>query len=622
MPTFILREGICGLCGYTEYWPPWYYGPISDNLGNDNSETIVGNITFGTVSVTTAGHALTAIKGVIAGDQVKTNLDGEYKVTFTVPVDATLVSGAYTVEIGEKKRDFLLTGPVQDAVNGQVGTALKISGKFGPSNQRGGTITFSNTTITVADHTLKTIKGYVADDNSVYSDSTGEYEISFEIPDHVNGPVIIQLGASQFGFNVLPSVTLSSQKVVKYGDTITLNGRGFKVLDTLTVTVGDQQVTLPGGTTVDAVGKFTANIQILDSRWQATHDIIVSANASGSRIELDNALIIEPSIVVTPTGGTSNDTVTVSGHNFAGVGTSDDEIVYIDFGQTRPIMEIRKADFGGQPPGSFRATFVTGDQSLGGLLEVRARGSKSTPDATASFLYSHPDSNQNLQIETPVTGYTPGSTLTVVGTGYPKSADIGSITLKSAAGNLVVVTINNYIYGQDAGNSSTQVKTDADGKFKTAVSLPTTIAAGQYQVLMNLEDVNANGILDAGEDTNNNGQLDYHQNYQTISVIPKLTIAAGQSGKIGDTFTVSGVGFASSENVDIKLTDDNVELAAGTFPTDANGKFSSSTFTINQQTFGAKKILAIGRNSSLTAVGDQTISVLNQISKCESNNWQ
>ena len=103
---------------------------ISDNLGNDNSETIVGSITFGTVSVTTAGHALTAIKGVIAGDQVKTNLDGEYKVTFTVPVDATLVSGAYTVEIGEKKRDFLLTGPVQDAVNGQVGTALKISGKF------------------------------------------------------------------------------------------------------------------------------------------------------------------------------------------------------------------------------------------------------------------------------------------------------------------------------------------------------------------------------------------------------------------------------------------------------------------------------------------------------------
>ena len=131
---------------------------------------------------------------------------------------------------------------------------------------------------------------------------------------------------------------------------------------------------------------------------------------------------------------------------------------------------------------------------------------------------------------------------------------------------------------------------------------------------MNLEDVNANGILDAGEDTNNNGQLDYHQNYQTISIIPKLTIAVGQSGKIGDTFTVSGVGFASSENVDIKLTDDNVELAAGTFPTDANGKFSSSTFTINQQTFGDKKILAIGRNSSLTAVGDQTISVLNQIS--------
>ena len=210
----------------------------------DSSSTI-GGITFGTVEITAAGHALAAVKGTINSDQVVTNLDGEYKVTFTVPTDSTLVVGRYTIRIGDQTEEFLLTGPAQDTFSGQVGTVLKLTGQYGPTNRTIGTITFGSTAITTANHALIATKGEIDDTNRVKSDNGGAYEVSFEIPDHVNGPVEITFGQSKLAFQVLPSVSLSGPTIVKYGNTITLNGKGFKVLDTLTVTVGDQEIVFP-----------------------------------------------------------------------------------------------------------------------------------------------------------------------------------------------------------------------------------------------------------------------------------------------------------------------------------------------------------------------------------------
>ena len=77
---------------------------LSDQVG-DSSSTI-GEITFGTVEITEAGHGLAAIKGAINSDQVVTNLDGEYKVTFTVPTDSTLVVGPIRFGLATKHKSF------------------------------------------------------------------------------------------------------------------------------------------------------------------------------------------------------------------------------------------------------------------------------------------------------------------------------------------------------------------------------------------------------------------------------------------------------------------------------------------------------------------------------------
>merc|ERR1712096_370806 len=367
-------------------------------------------------------------------------------------------------------------------------------------------------------------------------------------------------------------------------------------------------------------------------------------------------------------------TVSVEGYNFSGVGALDDEIVYIDFGNTQPVIEVRDEDFGGQPPGSFKVSFVIREQTVGGLLAVRARGSQSSPDATASFLYSDPESNLNLQIEGSNTSFTPSSSVTLVGTGYLPLFEIGKPSLKLATVSPVDgtkllidkddadgIAITGVVYGQNT--NSGRVTTDSDGKFKISFTLPANIPAGDYRVFINLEDADGDGVGDAEnivlaspdhdgiigtpaadavgnipptnglddtnwevgdtyytvyEDANKNGQLDYSQAYQTLTIIPKLTVTPSQLGKVGGTFTVSGFGFGNQEVVDVKLTDDNVELTAGTFPTDTDGSFSSSTFEINQQSFGPKKILARKKTTLLTAVGDETISVQNQVSSASS----
>ncbi|MDP6997887.1 MAG: hypothetical protein QF569_17450, partial [Candidatus Poribacteria bacterium] len=243
---------------------------LSDKVG-DSSSTI-GGITFGTIDITAVDHSLTTIKGTINSDQVVTNQDGEYMVTFTVPTDSSLALGEYTIRIGnnedtdndselddgedvngngvldtEKTQKFLLTGPVQDVVEGQVGTALRLSGQFGVANQSVGSITFGTDAITSASHGLAAIKGQILQESGkdyVYSDARGAYDVSFEIPDHVYGPVKIELSSRQLDFQILPSVTLSGSATVKYGDTIALSGTGFNVLDTVTIIIGGQETVL------------------------------------------------------------------------------------------------------------------------------------------------------------------------------------------------------------------------------------------------------------------------------------------------------------------------------------------------------------------------------------------
>ena len=89
----------------------------------------VGIIMFGTTQVTAAEHNLTATKGQINSDQVVTDLNGDYKITFSVP---DLSANSYPVQIGDLSPfTFDLTQPVLNRNMGYVGNSLRISGFHG-----------------------------------------------------------------------------------------------------------------------------------------------------------------------------------------------------------------------------------------------------------------------------------------------------------------------------------------------------------------------------------------------------------------------------------------------------------------------------------------------------------
>ena len=60
---------------------------VTVHMSNNHGAGVktVGPIMFGTTQVTAAEHNLTATKGQINSDQVVTDLNGDYKITFSVP---------------------------------------------------------------------------------------------------------------------------------------------------------------------------------------------------------------------------------------------------------------------------------------------------------------------------------------------------------------------------------------------------------------------------------------------------------------------------------------------------------------------------------------------------------
>ena len=179
------------------------------------------------------------------------------------------------------------------------------------------------------------------------------------------------------------------------------------------------------------------------------------------------------------------------------------------------------------------------------------------------------------------------------------------------------LAIDEYVVGSDPGSSSAKIETDTDGKFHIKVTIPNK-STNLYQIWINKEDANNNSQLDDGEDANSNSQLDYfntnNDTTKEFRIIPKLIVVAGQTKRVGQSFSVSGAGFGASESVDIKLTADDVSpIPLTQTQADVDGNISSTDLKINPQTYGNKKIIASGITSQLTTVADGTLKILNQI---------
>ena len=502
-----------------------------------------------------------------------------------------------------------------------------MSGQYGVPNTNLGAIQFDTTEITQTAHGLTVIKGTLdADLKSIITDGAGDYEAAFDVPDHIGGSVQVKVKDSQTTFIVRGSITDIQPTSVKFGEPITISGKGFDDRDTLTIVIGDQTFTISQGS-VNASGNFSVPVTIGDGKWSASHNVTVSGNVSGNSVTLANEVVINPSIVLTPTLGSQNTPIQVTGHNFSGRGdVTTDEIVNIDFGTTVNIVEVRHPDFGGNLPGKFVVSFVASSQTVGGTLTVKARGTISNPDATADFLYSLPSSNRVLELSE-ASGSPGKADLVITGTGYPGATNVGRPVLKSTSNVVFGQSILTYTFGTDPVGTGAQIQTDVDGKFRVTAQVSSPLQAGSYTLFIS-EDFDGDSVLDGdstannnipapgpfdliNEDLNDNGVLDYPTPSQAFSVVPQITVNPGQSGFTGQTFSVSGLGFGANEVVDVKLSDDSV---TGSVTADANGSFGAVNFPINTQTNGAKVVSATGRTSQLTAIGTQTITVLNRVS--------
>ena len=464
---------------------------VSGQYGVPNAN--LGAIQFDTTEITQTAHGLNIIKGTLDADlkSIITDAVGAYEAAFDLPDHIAggvsisihpLVEAGTTTADGSITNDTLIATGLASGVDDFYNTFQLIIASGTASGQR--------STIADYDGTTKTITVNPAFSAQILSGVTFRIE---RIP-------------SQATFTVRGSITDIDPTTVKFGEPITISGKGFDNRDTLTIVIGDQTFTISQGS-VNTSGNFSVPVTIGDGKWSTSHNVTVSGNVSGNSVTLANEVVINPSIVLTPTLGSQNTPIQVTGHNFSGRGdVTTDEIVNIDFGTTVNIVEVRHPDFGGNLPGKFVTSFVAGSQTVGGTLTVKARGTISNPDATADFLYSLPSSNRVLELSE--ASGPPGKVdLVITGAGYPRDTNIGSPLLKATSGTEFNLSIVQSIFGTDQGGAIT---TDADGKFRVIVRVPLPtdqvpplpIVAGSYTIFV-------------GEDLSNQAN-----DSQSFSIIP------------------------------------------------------------------------------------------------------
>ncbi|MDD5590498.1 MAG: IPT/TIG domain-containing protein [Dehalococcoidales bacterium] len=320
-----------------------------------------------------------------------TNSRGSFTTTFRVP-EADRGSHEVNADDGvfEATDSLMVTQSISiSPTSGSTGTEVTITGHGFRAN-RSMSIFFDDDRIATSPA-------------SVRSNSNGSFTADFEVPICINRTLEVMASdgsyAASTSFTVVASITLS-QTSGEVGSEVTIIGHGFRSNRNIEITFDvDQLTTRPSVVRSDETGCFEATFLIPPST-KGIHKVEASDGIESD----DTNLTTEPTLILNPSSGPINSTVSITGTGF-----SKSRTVTVRFDSNHVRTSATDAQ------GNFTDHFVVPSVKSGNYAVTADDGT--TSDSTSFTVTT------SMEI-TPVNGNV-GSYITVQGTGFT-----GVVTIK------------------------------------------------------------------------------------------------------------------------------------------------------------------------------------------------
>jgi hypothetical protein len=391
-----------------------------------------------------------------------------------------------------------------DVEEGPVGTIVYITGSgFAPEEDL--QIKFGSTDITD-----------LVDDP--VTDEEGKFEISFAVPEAVNGnkDIIVKgetsLAEVKFTFKVLAKITLSVSSG-EAGSTVTINGTGFARLKYVDIFIGTTKLDDNNAATrtdkTSSAGSFSTTVTIPSTLTPGTYTIKAADENTSSINDTESFNVVLNSVLaISNNSGKVDDTVTVTGTNFTPNSTLS---ILFDTQIVDSVTTDALGNFSKQ---------ITVPAAVCGAHLIKVGTTQQTYTVTPKMSL---DKTQGIA----------GTTITVTGKGF-------------AGGTPIMAKFNN------GSVVITPAVTDATGGFVASFIVP-TVATGTYVV-----------SITAGNEVTTNFTI----------VDASMTIDIN-NGKVGDTISITGTNFAANHNINLTI-DGSAITGIGTITTNATGGFTAN----------------------------------------------
>jgi len=327
-----------------------------------------------------------------------------------------------------------------------------------------------------------------------------------------------------------PEVTINPE-VALPGSTVSITGRGF-------ATSGDVTINPSWGSGAKTValvdGTFSTTIEAPATPGDWTISFV-----SGGFTAVPDASLKVAVVTLNPNvkSGCVGDVVTLSGGGY----TANQQIAVLWDGSA---LRTLTASSTGTVSGTFNVP-----ASFGGNHTITVSG---IPGISHTFTV-----NPKITLETPTGGV--GDTIIVNGTGFSATASPITITLNSMA-----QTARNY------PDNTIPTSTGNRGSFSVSFTMP-TLTSGNYTVRAD----------------------DGHGLYatDTLTATPKITLGSTK-GIIGETVSISGNGFSSSQNITFTMDGSPLTVSPSPVKTFSTGYFSPVNFVVPSVVGGSHVIVA------------------------------
>lgn len=284
---------------------------------------------------------------------------------------------------------------------GPIGSRVTIAGtgfnKSTSTTDKYAVVFFSSQEATTIDDIDSDVTIYEKVKDGVWLDENGEFEVTFTVPDILNDGATTKTvtGGTYYIYvnhylsvtppTLAPRITAVAEFTVTagtmeldpakgpVGTEVAITGAEFSGGKSIAISYDGAAVDIAGGDTkTDSSGEFVSTILIPDST-AGKHTITVTV--SGSQVSAD--FTVEPELILNPTSGTANTTVTARGTGFD---RREDVIVYFN--------NVGMATTTSDGNGSFTASFAVPELEAG-IYDVEAEDESNNID-TVKFTVTVP----------------------------------------------------------------------------------------------------------------------------------------------------------------------------------------------------------------------------------------